>query len=115
MKGHYSIIGRSNCALRLGSAVSKVLLIAVTFCVPIAIAQYPRVPDDVRIAAVQKAAEVDRHSDEAWQKALPIVREWEQKGKPYIPWAAKLQSQLFPAHKAVGCTASVGAAEGFSS
>jgi hypothetical protein len=52
-------------------------------------AQYPRVPDDVRQAATKKRAEGDRHSDQAWEKALPVVKEGEKNGKPYIPWAAK--------------------------
>src|SRR5262245_52316454 len=52
-------------------------------------AQYPRVPEDVRQAAAKKKTESDRHSDDAWQKALPIVKQWEGKGKSYIPWAAK--------------------------
>jgi hypothetical protein len=52
-------------------------------------AQYPRVSDDVNRQAAQKRADGDRHSDEAWQAALPTVREWESKGKPYIPSASK--------------------------
>jgi pectate lyase len=51
--------------------------------------QYPRVPEEVRRAAAQRLAESDRRSDEAWQRALPLIKEWEVKGKPYIPWAAK--------------------------
>lgn len=54
-----------------------------------AVAQYPRVPDDVRLAAEKKKSDSDRHSDEAWQQALPAVKEGEAKGKPHIPWAAK--------------------------
>ena len=43
-----------------------------------------------RRSVVRKAeAETEQRSDEAWQRALPIVKEWEAKGKPYIPWAAK--------------------------
>ena len=34
-------------------------------------------------------ADSDRRSEDAWQKALPVVKQWEAKGKPYIPWAAK--------------------------
>jgi hypothetical protein len=52
-------------------------------------AQYPRVSEDVKREAAKKKADADRRSDEAWQKALPIVKQWEEKGKPYIPWAAK--------------------------
>jgi pectate lyase len=33
--------------------------------------------------------EADGRSDEAWRKALPVIKEWEAKGKPYVPWAAK--------------------------
>jgi hypothetical protein len=54
-----------------------------------AIAQYPTVPHDVAAEALAKKAAADRRSDEAWARALPIVKEWERKGKPYIPWAAK--------------------------
>ena len=45
----------------------------------------------VRHRAEVRAAEAgaDRRSDEAWAKALPVVKEWESKGRPYIPWAAK--------------------------
>jgi hypothetical protein len=54
-----------------------------------AAAQYPRVPEDVQQAAEKKMRDSDRHSDAAWEQAQPIVKEWEAKGKPYIPWAAK--------------------------
>jgi hypothetical protein len=52
-------------------------------------AQYPKVPQEIGRKAAQKLREADRRSDEAWEKALPTIREWEAKGKPYIPWAAK--------------------------
>lgn len=52
-------------------------------------AQYPRVPEDIRQEAAKKKREADRRSDEAWENALPTVKAWEKKGKPYIPWAAK--------------------------
>src|SRR5690349_19437949 len=51
--------------------------------------QYPYLHEDVRQEAAKRKSESDRRSDEAWQKALPIVKDWEKKGKPYIPWAAK--------------------------
>jgi pectate lyase len=52
-------------------------------------AQYPDVPADVRQKAEQKLRDSDRHSDLAWEKALPEIEQWESKGKPYIPSAAK--------------------------
>ena len=32
---------------------------------------------------------MQRHSDEAWEQALPAIKESESLGKPFIPWAAK--------------------------
>lgn len=54
-----------------------------------AAAQYPRIPDDVQRAAEQKMRDSDQRSDAAWKQALSIIKEWEAKGKPYVPWAAK--------------------------
>ena len=52
-------------------------------------AQYPTIyPDTAQMSAERKAA-ADRRSDAKWEKALPVVKEWEAKGKPYIPSAAK--------------------------
>jgi len=69
--------------------VLSAILALSAVCVQPIRAQYPRVPDEVSRQATQKRADSDRHSDEAWQVALPIVREWEAKGKPYVPSAAK--------------------------
>lgn len=52
-------------------------------------AQYPKVPPKVRAEAARRFAEMNRRSDEAWRRALPEVRKWEKRGKPYIPWARK--------------------------
>lgn len=55
----------------------------------LAYAQYPKVPKDITEEAARLHEQMQRNSDEAWGKALPIIQEWETKGKPYIPWAAK--------------------------
>jgi len=52
-------------------------------------AQYPSVPSDVAEQARQKMAAMNKRSDQAWEKAMPAIKDWEAKGKPYIPWAAK--------------------------
>ena len=52
-----------------------------------ALAQYPTITPEVKAAFEEKGRLVNKHSDEAWQKALPVIEEWEKKGKPYIPWA----------------------------
>ncbi len=52
-------------------------------------AQYPHIPQDIVAEAKARQAAADQRSDEAFQKALPVIKEWEAKGKPYLPGAAK--------------------------
>jgi hypothetical protein len=72
---------------------SSRLLVATAFLAMLHVgsvhAAYPSVPDDVQAQAIRKLAQVQRHSDEAWAKALPVIDEWAAKGKPYLPGAAK--------------------------
>ncbi len=53
------------------------------------IAQYPTIPPDVQAKADSFLAEAKLHSDQAWEKALPIIEREAKQGKPYIPWASK--------------------------
>lgn len=52
-------------------------------------AQYPDIPDDVKKATAKMMEKAMQDSDEAWEKALPIVKEEAKHGKPYIPWAGR--------------------------
>ena len=52
-------------------------------------AQYPTIPRALQDSTNLALAEVQKKSDAAWEKALPIIKDWEKKGKPYIPWASK--------------------------
>lgn len=52
-------------------------------------AQYPVIPDSIKQRAEAEQAEIDRKSDLAWEKALPVVVSEAQKGRPYRPWASK--------------------------
>jgi hypothetical protein len=52
-------------------------------------AQYPRIAPDIAAEAREKTAAADKRSDEAFARALPIIKEWEAKGKPYLPGAGK--------------------------
>jgi hypothetical protein len=67
---------------------SLILLLAMMSAVS-AYAQYPRIASDVAAEARAKQAAADQRSDEAFAKALPVVRGWEAKGKPYLPGAAE--------------------------
>ena len=57
-------------------------------------AQYPVIPDSVKERAARQGAEIDRKSNEAWEKALPVVMEQATKGRPYKPWASKPEDLL---------------------
>jgi hypothetical protein len=52
-------------------------------------AQYPTVPKEVQHAENARRAAYEKPEDEAWEKAQPELAKWAEKGKPYIPWAAK--------------------------
>lgn len=52
-------------------------------------AQYPTIPPDVQRSADSLMDAARKHSDEAWNKALPIIEAEAKNGKPYIPWAGK--------------------------
>src|SRR5688500_14854475 len=51
--------------------------------------QYPRVPKAVQAAEDARRAAYEGQEDEAWERAQPALARWAEKGKPYIPWAAK--------------------------
>ncbi|HYH56907.1 MAG TPA: polysaccharide lyase [Anseongella sp.] len=64
------------------------ILIAFAICtIRPAAAQYPDVPEEVQAETGAMMKEAMRLSDEAWEKALPVIKEEALNGKPYIPWA----------------------------
>jgi hypothetical protein len=50
---------------------------------------YPKVPKEVQHAENERRAAYEKPEDEAWEKAQPELAKWAEKGKPYIPGAAK--------------------------
>ena len=52
-------------------------------------AQYPTIPQDVQRSSDSMLNAARKRSDEAWNKALPIIDAEARAGKPYIPWAAR--------------------------
>lgn len=65
------------------------LLILVVTSAISARAQYPIISPEVEAEAAARKAAADKLSDEAFAKALPVIKEWEAKGKPYLPGAAE--------------------------
>ncbi len=64
-------------------------LLCATGCAVVAFAQYPQIPDSVKRYRAEWHAAFMKSSDEAWEKALPIIKKEAAEGKPYIPWAAR--------------------------
>lgn len=52
-------------------------------------AQYPVIPDSVKVRAEKQESDNKAKSDAAWEKALPVIMEEAQKGRPYKPWASR--------------------------
>jgi hypothetical protein len=69
--------------------IQKLFFVVLVGGVQTASAQYPKVPQDVQKWADSLVNAELRHSDEAWAKALPIIKAEAEKGKPYVPWAAR--------------------------
>src|SRR3954466_9124056 len=64
------------------------LVSAVGLAQPV-FAQYPKIPQDVQRWSDSLMNAERIRSDEAWDKALPIIEKEARAGKPYIPWAAR--------------------------
>lgn len=52
-------------------------------------AQYPRLTQEERQKGQEIIRIAEERSDEAWEKALPVIKEEAKNGKPYIPWAGR--------------------------
>ncbi|HLP77055.1 MAG TPA: polysaccharide lyase, partial [Candidatus Paceibacterota bacterium] len=70
--------------MKIGILVVVGLLAALS-----ASAQYPRVSSEIQAEARAIRNAADKRSDEAFAGALPVIKEWEAKGKPYLPGAAE--------------------------
>jgi len=54
------------------------------------VAQYPDIPKDVQQKSDSLMRAANKHSDSAWQVAWPIIQQQAKEGKPYIPWASRV-------------------------
>ena len=69
-----------------------VLLVAfaATMLTPTVVwAQYPQITDEAKANYTKMMTEERKRSDEAWEKALPIVLKEAKEGRPYISWAGR--------------------------
>lgn len=73
------------------SVTRKIFFAAVAITTfNIAFAQYPEIPADVQRASDSLMKAAIHHSDSAWAIALPIIEKEAKEGKPYIPWASRV-------------------------
>lgn len=52
-------------------------------------ALYPKITSEIAAESARLNEQMQRHSDAAWEQALPAIKKSEALGKPFIPWAAK--------------------------
>jgi hypothetical protein len=53
-------------------------------------AQYPDIPADVKKSSDSLMHAAQLHSDSAWAIAYPIIQKEAKEGKPFIPWASRV-------------------------
>ncbi len=73
-------------------SVFKKMMIAAVVCTIAnnAAAQYPEIPADVQKKSDSLLEAARKHSDSAWAIALPVIEKEAKEGKPYIPWASRV-------------------------
>jgi hypothetical protein len=75
----------------MNSAFRKISLLMLASGVAImATAQYPNISADTKRSSDSLMRAAERHSDEAWAIAYPIIEKEAKEGKPYIPWASRV-------------------------
>ena len=82
--------------------MKRILTSAIALCsaLSVAWAQYPTIPDSVKLRGKAEEALWDSLDDVKWQTATPVVMEQMLSGKPFVPWASKptdLQQAAIPA------------------
>jgi hypothetical protein len=71
--------------------LKNLLVIIIFYAAAIdASAQYPDIPADVQRSSDSLLNAARIHSDEAWGIAYPIIEKEAKEGKPYIPWASRV-------------------------
>ena len=66
-----------------------ILAVLALFISVTAEAQYPSLTPEANATARKVLGAARKASDEAWAKALPIVKQEALEGRPYVPWASR--------------------------
>jgi hypothetical protein len=67
----------------------SVFILSVLGISQVASAQYPDVPADIKSWSDSLMKAAQKHSDEAWNNAWPVIDAEARQGKPFIPWASR--------------------------
>ncbi len=73
------------------SVLKKLVVVQMVLCSTLTtLAQYPDIPADVQRASDSLMKAARKRSDSAWAVALPIIDKEAKEGKPFIPWASRI-------------------------
>jgi hypothetical protein len=73
------------------SVLKKLVAVQLVLCLTLTtFAQYPDIPADVQRASDSLMNAARKRSDSAWAVALPIIDKEAKEGKPFIPWASRI-------------------------
>jgi hypothetical protein len=73
------------------SVLKKLVAVQLVLCLTLTtFAQYPDIPADVQRASDSLMNAARKRSDSAWAVALPIIDKEAKEGKPFIPWASRV-------------------------
>jgi hypothetical protein len=73
------------------SVLKKLGAVQLVLCLTLTtFAQYPDIPADVQKASDSLMNAARKRSDSAWAVALPIIDKEAKEGKPFIPWASRV-------------------------
>lgn len=67
----------------------SLLFSALLMLSAVARAQYPTIPDSVKVRATEQQAQWSMQDEAVWQEALPMVTQEMLDGRPFVPWASK--------------------------
>lgn len=69
--------------------IPKLLIAVFSLLSTIIYAQYPTIPEDVKKASEEYIRAAKEKAEKAFEKALPVIEEEAEHGRPYIPWAER--------------------------
>lgn len=70
-------------------SIFAVLWLNMLFCGSLHAQGYPKLSSEAFAAATARMKAADDRSDAIFEKSKPVIDQWAQRGKPFLPWAAE--------------------------